>query len=142
MSRAEISLRLADWGIEKAALRLIRERVFIQEQGVPVDMEWDEWDADAAHFLALTGNQPVGVARLLPVGKIGRLAVLPEWRGQGIGRDLMQLALDTARQRGLAEITIHAQVSVTEFYRKLGFSGHGEVFKEAGIPHREMRLRL
>jgi predicted GNAT family N-acyltransferase len=142
MSRAGISLRLADWSLEKTALLLIRERVFVQEQGVPAEMELDQWDAESTHFLGLAGTQPIATARLLPIGKIGRLAVLPEWRGQGIGRDLMLLALDTARRRGLAAIVIHAQASVVEFYRKLGFVAHGGIFDEAGIPHREMRLGL
>lgn len=123
-------------------LRLVREAVFIREQGVPVELEWDEHDADCIHLLALdpAGN-PIGTVRLLQDGSIGRMAVLEAWRKKGVGRCLLRQVLKEAKNRRVNQVSLNAQAHAIDFYRKFGFSVTGEEFKEAGIPHVKMSLR-
>ncbi len=128
----------ADWHKDNADIRRIRETVFIKEQGVTPEQEWDSDDAGATHFLAKEGEYSVGTARLLPSGCIGRVAVLRDWRGQGIGELLMQAAIDEARRQGLQQQTLTAQAHAAGFYERLGFSVTSDEFIEAGIPHVEM----
>lgn len=120
-----------------AAARRVRCHVFIEEQGVPEAEEWDALDATA---------QVVGTARLLEIGngwfKIGRVAVLPEARGRGGGVLLMATARDQARQRGAKAVALDAELPVIPFYERLGFLVEGELFMDAGIPHRRMTRRL
>lgn len=89
----------------------------------------------------MTGS-PIGCGRLLPEGKIGRMAVLPEWRNRGIGRAMLQTLLAAAREQGMTEVALSAQVSAIPFYEKAGFSVCSDVYLDAGIPHRDMLLRL
>jgi predicted GNAT family N-acyltransferase len=132
-----------DWVHEQGRLSRIRRMVFIEEQGVPEDMEWDADDAGAMHLLAIdTQGQAVGCARLLPDGHIGRMAVLPAWRGQGIGRALLAAAMKAAQTRGLATLRISAQVHAAGFYESAGFIAVGDDHVEAGIPHRTMQKIL
>jgi predicted GNAT family N-acyltransferase len=132
-----------DWSGNQTKLRQIRERVFIAEQGISRDLEWDGNDEDADHFLALNeAGQPLGTARLLKSGQIGRMAVLTEHRGLGIGRQLLDEAVHHATTIGLTRVFLHAQRSAEEFYRKSGFRPCGEEFLEANIPHIEMVLEL
>lgn len=134
----KIEIRLADWATDQAALRQIREQVFILEQAVPVELEWDEQDASAWHFLVLADQQPIGTARLLADGHIGRVAILPAWRGQQIGSALMQAVIAEAEQRALIPQQLAAQTHALSFYQRLGFRVIGEVFMDAGIPHQAM----
>lgn len=134
----KIEIRLADWTTDQAALRQIREQVFILEQAVPVELEWDEQDASACHFLVLADQQPIGTARLLADGHIGRVAILPAWRGQQIGSALMQAVIAEAEQRALIPQHLAAQTHALSFYQRLGFRVIGEVFMDAGIPHQGM----
>ncbi|PRX98506.1 GNAT family N-acetyltransferase [Allonocardiopsis opalescens] len=132
---------------ERAAGFAVREQVFIGEQGVPADMEYDALDdADSTdHFLARVGGEAVGAARLTAEGgtaALGRLAVLPRARGAGLGAELVRAVEQRARERGFTAVELHAQVPVLEFYRALGYTAHGEEFEEAGIPHVEMRKEL
>jgi len=121
----------------------VRERVFIKEQGVPASLEWDGLDQEAIHLLAITSSQqPVGTVRMLYDGHIGRMAVLPEWRNQGIGQQLLMRILDTARLLGLKQVFLAAQLSAVNFYARYGFVPEGEVFLDAGIEHQTMRLTL
>jgi predicted GNAT family N-acyltransferase len=137
------TIRLASWQQDKAALRLIRTQVFIQEQAVPEALEWDGEDETALHFLAETNSgSPIGTARLLQDGHIGRVAVLPEWRGRGVGAALMRRAMQEAGACGHSEAFLDAQLDAIAFYQRLGFQTEGEIFMDAGIPHRHMRLRL
>jgi predicted GNAT family N-acyltransferase len=125
------------------ALASVRRAVFIDEQGVPEELEWDEHDAVSLHWLAvLEDGCPVGCARLLPDGHIGRMAVLPSWRGRGIGRALLDAALARAQARGLREVRLSAQLHAADFYRRAGFTACGDVYEEAGIPHLAMRKNL
>ena len=132
-------VRRATWPADQAALRELRERVFVQEQGVPLELEWDGLDAEAIHLLAEDADgRPVGTARVLASGQIGRMAVLAELRGRGIGASLLVAALEAARLAGLPRPWLNAQTSAQSFYEKAGFRPQGEIFMEAGIPHRKM----
>ena len=119
----------------------IRKRVFVREQGVPEAIEMDCYDARAIHFLAFAGKKPVGTARVVIHGasaKIGRMAVLKDYRGKGIGQRLLKRAVAAAIKRRARKIYLHAQVPVIRFYEKMEFRCAGGVFSEAGIPHRRM----
>lgn len=137
------AVRHASWQQDNASLRLVREQVFIQEQHVPVALEWDGEDEAALHLLAEDSKgQPVGTARMLGDGHIGRVAVLPKWRGRGVGTSLTRYLLKLALEQGFSELFLDAQVEALGFYRRLGFRAEGEVFMDAGIAHRHMRLVL
>lgn len=121
----------------------IRRVVFIEEQRVPREEEWDGRDEDCRHFLAIDNDgKALGTARLLPDGHIGRVAVLKEARGRGIGLALMDAAIASARRRGDPCVALSAQVHALAFYERLGFRVHGDTFLDAGIPHRNMTLTL
>lgn len=127
------------WQEDETALRFIRETVFIREQHVPEEMEWDGEDPDSIHFLARDDNSDVlGCVRLTPSGQISRLSVLESCRNQGIGRALLEAVETEARARGMDEIFLHAQTHATRFYEAAGFTVTGGIFLEAGIPHRQM----
>ncbi len=126
-----------------ADLCYIREQVFIKEQGVPTTLEWDGLDQEAIHLLAITPTQqPVGTVRMLNDGHIGRMAVLDEWRNQGIGRQLLRHILQVAQQLNLKKVFLSAQTSAIDFYTRFGFIPHGEVFMDADIAHQNMSLIL
>ena len=132
-----------DWNQKKPVLLAIRFAVFVDEQGVPAELEHDEHDPGAVHLLARTaGDIPVATARMLDDGHIGRMAVLPAWRRQGLGSALLRELIDLARHRGMSQVQLHAQCHAEAFYRRLGFVAEGEVFPDAGIDHRSMYLRL
>ncbi len=133
----------ADWHARSAELMAVRNAVFIDEQGVPPDLECDGRDADAMHFLATDkADNPVGTARLLADGQIGRIAVMPKFRRRGIGRRLLDLALKSAGARGDRRVWLHAQIDAQELYLQAGFRIVGERFMEAGIPHIAMERDL
>lgn len=135
-------VRQARWDQDGAALRLVRMRVFVKEQGVPVELEWDGADAGALHLLAFDLEQnPIGTARILPSGQIGRMAVLPAWRGRGVGSALLLEALVLAAAPERPVPFLHAQTSALAFYHRHGFRAQGLEFWEAGIPHRLMVYR-
>lgn len=143
MNLDDISVRLADWSMDEAALRNVRTRVFVQEQSVSEILEWDGLDELCVHAIAETrADGVIGTGRLHPSGKIGRMAVLAAWRGRGVGAGILRRLLEAAAQRGLEEVYLHAQVAVVGFYARLGFVAEGPEFEEADIPHRLMRLRL
>ncbi|MEO0346246.1 MAG: GNAT family N-acetyltransferase [Pseudomonadota bacterium] len=134
-------VRVADWVEDGNAIREIRERVFISEQNVPPELEWDEYDADSTHFLAYDiKRDAVGTGRLQPDGKITRMAVLPVARGAGVGAALLEALLYAAIHQGKAVPWLHAQSVAVGFYESFGFTAVGDPFMEAGIEHRMMRL--
>ena len=135
------TVRVANWKDDGLALRTIRETVFIGEQRIPVELEWDEFDPNCLHLLAidLAGN-PIGTARLLPDGVIGRMAVLKEWRNRDVGSALLLRLLEEARKRQIQHVTLNAQLPARGFYGKFGFRIAGEEFMDAGIPHVKMIL--
>ncbi|HZJ95416.1 MAG TPA: GNAT family N-acetyltransferase [Thiopseudomonas sp.] len=135
---SNITIRIADWHRDNADLRRIRNSVFIQEQGVSPEQEWDSDDASATHFLAFEGDFAIGTARLLADGCIGRVSVLKDWRGLHIGEKLLLAAIEEAERLGLTEQTLTAQVHAAGFYERLGFKVVSDEFLEAGIPHIDM----
>lgn len=127
------------WETHAPELQLLRKRVFIDEQNVPVEEEWDNRDADAWHVVAKDANgRVVGTARVLKTGQIGRMAVLRELRGLGLGAAILKRALKCAQDNQLPAIFLHAQTHAIPFYKKLGFIAEGNEFMDAGIPHRNM----
>ena len=142
MSKHNIKIHIADWHTEKDSLAQIRRRVFIAEQKVPEELEWDEFDDSSIHFLVTREDQPIACARLKPDGKIGRMAVLAEHRNQGTGSKLLQFILRKAGEQKLEKVYLHAQVTAVPFYEKQGFTAVGDIFYEADIPHREMLKKV
>ncbi len=141
MSSTQFQLRQADWPASAEALKQLRETVFIKEQQVPPELEWDGLDETALHLLAETPDgQPIGCARLLPNGQIGRMSVLRSWRNQGVGSAMLRELLQLAEQQGFPACFLHAQTHAVAFYRRFGFHPEGEIFMDAGIPHLSMRL--
>ena len=136
-------VELTDWATTGSAIRAIRETVFIQEQGVPVELEWDGLDSSCAHVLAWNDRgETIGTARMQRNGTIGRMAVLKDWRGRGVGRALLQTLLDLAIRQGLPRVTLSAQTHALGFYERAGFHVSGEPFMDAGIPHLKMVKKL
>ncbi len=116
----------------------IRTSVFIKEQHVPIEMEWDEFDNDSMHILAYYNNKPVGTARLLNDGHIGRMAVLKDYRNRNIGQNMLKYILKLAKNKSIQRIQLSAQEHAVEFYKKYGFSVTSDVYLDAGIPHYDM----
>ena len=143
MIPTDFRIEPADYATDLADLRAVRETVFILEQKVPEDEEWDELDPRCHHVLARDEQgRPIGTGRLTPEHKIGRMAVLPEWRGKGVGDALLVALLDKARSLGWTEVSLNAQCSAEGFYARHGFAPYGERFMEAGIEHQAMRRAL
>ena len=130
------------WETSQKDVKAIRNKVFVEEQGVPPALEWDGLDEGSYHVLAYSPEgAPIGTGRLLPDGRIGRIAVLPEWRKKGVGRALLDLLLVIANKMGNDEVRLHAQTRAVAFYRKRGFVRQGKEFMEAGIPHVTMKRK-
>ena len=139
----EYRLRFAGWPQDMAPLRDVRTRVFIEEQRVPQEEEWDGADDECIHVLAVDANErPIGTGRLLPDGKIGRMAVLKEWRGKGVGGAILRSLMEEAGAQGFTEVKLAAQTQAVSFYERFGFETFGKEFMEAGIPHRWMKAKL
>lgn len=139
----DVHVLAVDWPTHKDTLQAIRGAVFIEEQGVPKEIEWDGEDDVAHHFMAINeAGQRLGCGRLLASGRIGRMAVLPEHRGHGIGRQILDSIIAQAAELGFQRVTLHAQTAVVAFYRKAGFLPEGGEFTEAGIRHQAMALEL
>jgi len=149
MSRDAFEVRAATWQHDEDALRRVRFAVFVGEQAVPAEIEVDALDEACEHALAVdAAGRPIGTARLDltggdgRTGHIGRVAVLPPWRRRGVGEALMRHMIERAAQLGARHIEISAQLQALAFYEALGFVARGEVYVEAGIDHRAMRLDL
>jgi predicted GNAT family N-acyltransferase len=137
------TVRRADWTADADSIRRVREAVFVVEQSVDPMLEWDGLDEACIQVIAEDENRDaIGTGRVHPSGKLGRMAVMPPWRGRGVGAEIMRCLIDAARQGGLEEVFLHAQSQVVGFYAGFGFEVEGEEFQEAGIPHRFMRRRL
>ncbi len=137
-----LNVVIGDWDSLREHAQELRIEVFVVEQGVPLELEWDEGDEVSIHAVAYDAEgQPIATGRLLPDGHIGRLAVRKSARGQGIGGQVLQALLDEARRQGYGRLVLHAQTHALDFYRKHGFVVEGDEFMEAGIPHRMMTLQ-
>lgn len=131
------------WRERAVDLSAIRRAVFVEEQGVPAELEWDGIDPDCDHAIAISSTgQPIGTGRLLPDGHIGRMAVLPAWRRSGVGSALLRALVRLAREKGHESAVLNAQTYVVGFYRREKFEVTSGEFLDAGIPHVEMRRRL
>jgi predicted GNAT family N-acyltransferase len=138
-------VEIAEWSRERdrEALQRIRQEVFVIEQLVPETRERDGLDAECWHVLAYDSEgQPIGCGRLTPDNKIGRMAVLRNWRGQGVGVALLRELVERARMLGRHEVALAAQVTAIGFYERAGFHACGDIFEDAGLQHRNMKLRL
>ncbi|MFI9758387.1 GNAT family N-acetyltransferase [Streptomyces sp. NPDC051963] len=149
-------VRVADGPADREICFAVRKEVFVVEQGVPEDLEYDAYDAVAVHVLAVRDDGvPLGAGRLLcgeaaaaknggdpSVGSLGRLAVTEAARGLGLGAALVRAIEDAARARGLRAVDLHAQTHAMGFYERLGYTAYGPEFPDAGIPHRAMRRSL
>ena len=141
--KGDCRVRLADWVRDQAALQRIRRVVFVDEQKVPEALEWDGIDGDCRHVIAEdAAGQPIGCARLLPDGHIGRVAVLASARGQGVGDALLERMISLALELGYPRVIVNAQTHALAFYARHGFVAFGPEFDDAGIPHRAMERAL
>ena len=131
------------WLTVKSQCQAVRTPVFVDEQRVDPSEEWDDMDEVSLHFLACTPDgEPIGTARLLPDGHIGRMAVMAPWRGQGVGDALLRSAIAAGLEAGHSELVLHAQTHAAGFYARFGFVATGDEFDEAGIPHVRMTLTI
>jgi tRNA(adenine34) deaminase len=137
-----LSVRTATWPDDQATLKAIRFEVFVEEQGVPAELEVDEHDPVSIHAIAWKGGEAAGCGRLLPDGHIGRMAVRKPWRSRGVGAAILAHLIDRARQRGDCEVVLSAQTHAIGFYQRFGFVAEGDEYLDCGIPHRDMRLIL
>lgn len=135
-------IELLTWEEARALAAPIRLVVFVKEQGVPPELEMDEMDARCVHALAFDGERAIATGRLLPDAHIGRMAVLQEFRGKGVGGAVLTKLMEAAKSRGDREVVLSAQVHALPFYAAYGFTPFSEVYEEAGIPHRDMRRPL
>ena len=138
-----VLVEITDWARAEAQVMPVRIAVFVVEQGVPEDIERDEFDAVSRHAIARdAASTVVATGRLLPDGHIGRMAVAAPLRAKGVGGAVLEALVAEAVRAGLAEVALNAQVHALAFYRRHGFVEYGDVFMEAGIPHRAMRRTL
>jgi len=139
---SQFKIICVEWdSLQVTLLRVVREQVFIREQQYPAETEWESCEIQAIHLVALdTQGNPIGNIRLLPSGEIGRVAVIANWRKQGVDSALLMKILEIAQARAYPKIFLHAQTHAIPFYQKFGFTVCGEVFEDAKIPHQKMFL--
>ncbi|MFM9834943.1 MAG: GNAT family N-acetyltransferase [Methylophilaceae bacterium] len=124
-------------------LKALREAVFIKEQHVPLHIEWDEHDQDAIHLLAFDhSGQAIACARILKIGRVGRMAVLREWRGKGLGLALLDEAIKICKSLGIQNVSISSQTHAIAFYQKAGFTVTSEAYIDANIWHVDMQRAI
>lgn len=137
------TVSLVCWHDGEPLLKAIREAVFIREQGIPAELEWDGLDEGCRHALALSHQgDAIGCARMLANGHIGRIAVLPQWRKKKVGTAIMEALLDYARAHDYRQVDVDAQTYALPFYHSFEFVEQGDVFMDAGLPHIKMFLKL
>ncbi|MBE30872.1 MAG: GNAT family N-acetyltransferase [Acidiferrobacteraceae bacterium] len=138
-----VEIRIVDWVRYSEALSSLRHTVFVEEQGVPVELELDGEDTSAWHAAAFSDDgRLIGTGRMLGSGKIGRMAVSQSMRRQGIGRALLDALVAEAKRLKLEEVSLGAQLPAVAFYERAGFEAYGDIFLDAGIDHKMMRLVL
>lgn len=139
---SEVNIRHVNWHEAENLLREVRTQVFIQEQHVPVDLEWDGLDETAGHLLAMFEDQPIACARIIDYKIIGRMAVLKHWRGIWLGTTLLLEAIKICKQQGSKTISLSAQTHAVGFYSQAGFKVASGEYMDANIPHVDMLLAL
>ena len=142
LNSPELKIISGSWKDLAAHAKVIREAVFIQEQHIAAEDEWDAEDAVAVHFIVFQQDQAIATARLLSNNSIGRVAVLATTRGLGVGQRLMQAVIDYARAEQREFVKLSSQVHAIGFYQALGFEVQGEEYLDCGIPHIDMYLKL
>ncbi|ATO19634.1 GNAT family N-acetyltransferase [Acinetobacter sp. LoGeW2-3] len=142
LSSAELRIVVGTWDVLATDAKMIREAVFIQEQNIAPEDEWDAKDEVSTHFVAYLNDQAVATARLLTSNSIGRVAVLKSARGHKVGQCLMQFVIDYARAESRQFVKLSSQVHAIGFYQALGFQLQGEEYLDCGIPHIDMYLPL
>jgi len=140
--KTEPLIKLMTWDEARTHASPIRFTVFCEEQGVPREIELDEYDAVSVHAVVFEDEMPIATGRLLPDGHIGRMAVLKQWRARGIGGLMLTRLLERAKERGHSEVALSAQIHAVPFYRAHGFVEEGAEYLEAGIRHQAMRRQL
>jgi predicted GNAT family N-acyltransferase len=136
-------IELKSWEESRDIAGPLRWSIFVGEQNVPEGIELDDLDAQCTHALAYTpDNKFVGTGRLLPDGRIGRMAVAKDWRRQGVGAALLEALIAEAKKRGHKEVSVSAQLQAAEFYRSFGFEAEGKVYQDAGILHQKMHKKI
>lgn len=136
-------IELMSWEKAQPVAGPLRFAIFVGEQNVPQGIELDDKDAECVHALAYDdAGKAIGTGRLLPDGHIGRMAVVKEWRRQGVGAEILKALTEEAGRRGHKEVVLSAQLQAAEFYREHGFVAEGKVYEEAGILHQAMRKVL
>ncbi len=139
---SDVEVLQVSWQGMEPHLRDIRTKVFIEEQNVPEDLEWEEADHNAVHLLVKTAGHYVATARLLNTGQIGRMAVLKPYRLLGVGSAMLVKLLSIAEKNNMQSVILNAQLDAMAFYKKQGFKVESDVFDDAGIPHRKMSKSL
>jgi len=137
-----IRIEQVSWAEAHEPLSLIRRKVFIEEQQVPESLEWDGEDQQATQLLAYSDQIPVATLRMLKNGRLGRMAVLKEYRNQGIGHLLIERMIRLAQEQGLQQLNLSAQTHAVSFYLQFGFITEGKIYMDAGIPHQQMHREL
>jgi len=145
MTLATLKFKLYKWEDAKNILIPLRKSVFIREQLVPEEVEWDDWDNKANHIVLTFHNSPIGCSRLIFIDKIlylERMAIIKSKRNQGFGSKLVYEIIRIAKNKKIKEIRISAQIQAMSFYQKIGFIAQGEIFNDAGIKHIKMMLLI
>jgi predicted GNAT family N-acyltransferase len=137
------SVSLVCWHDGEPLLKSVREAVFIRDQGIPPELEWDGLDEQCRHALVLSSQgEAIGCGRMLANGHIGRIAVLPKWRKQKVGTAIVEALLDYACGHDYPQVDVDAQTYAVPFYRSFEFVEEGGIFQDAGLPHIKMRLQI
>lgn len=136
------TIKVTQWEDDKTHLSEIRRKVFIEEQKVPEELEWDDDDKSCVHILVTDNNTPIATGRIKMDGHIGRMAVLKSYRGKGVGSTVLKALIDFSKTLKMKSVYLHAQITAVPFYEKHGFKISSEEFMDAGIPHKSMTLDL
>jgi predicted GNAT family N-acyltransferase len=136
----EYTLKLTRWDRDQTSLSEIRRTVFIEEQQVPEELEWDDDDKSCVHVLVTDNNTPIATGRIKMDGHIGRMAVLKDYRNKGIGSTVLKALIDFSKTLKMKSVYLHAQTSAIPFYEKHGFKTSSDEFMDADIPHKTMKM--
>ena len=138
-----MDIKTTSWKLDKQDIKYIRNAVFVIEQNVPSEIDFDGLDDQSTHWLAFNEeNKPIGTARIQKDGHFGRMAVLKSYRGLGVGSQILKDGINFARDNQMSEIWLHSQINARGFYERFGFIASGEIFVDAGIDHILMRKNL